>query len=172
MLWAKYGVHMPQNAFRKPWEDYDRLYMKWRSKLDNIKENTEARKKGIFPDSHILNLMGMPFNRFLIRMARNSLAKYPGSSPDMTMEELVHNADTAFRTDENCIGCGICAKVCPVSNIKIENKRPVWLHHCQNCLACYNWCPVKAIKGGISQEGFYYRCPSASVSDISGKKSR
>lgn len=49
-----------------------------------------------------------------------------------------------FRVDSHCNGCGICGKVCPVDNIEIA-KKPSFKGNCQQCLACANHCPQKAI---------------------------
>lgn len=32
----------------------------------------------------------------------------------------------AFRATEACIGCGKCVELCPLSNIHLENGKPVW----------------------------------------------
>jgi len=53
--------------------------------------------------------------------------------------------DKEFSTNENCIGCMTCEKVCQVKNIKIENKKPVFQHNCQRCMACIQYCPKNAI---------------------------
>jgi adenylylsulfate reductase subunit B len=48
---------------------------------------------------------------------------------------------------QRCIGCGLCAVVCPGSLIRLHNnkasiKRP---ERCWGCAACLKECPVQAI---------------------------
>ena len=50
-----------------------------------------------------------------------------------------------FSSTEDCISCGRCVKVCPMHNIRLVNKKPVWGNHCAMCLACYHHCPRHAI---------------------------
>jgi ferredoxin len=50
-----------------------------------------------------------------------------------------------FRTDRNCIGCGVCTKVCPTGNIALQKGRPVFSASCVSCLACIQNCPQGAI---------------------------
>ncbi len=50
-----------------------------------------------------------------------------------------------YMTDEHCIGCGTCAKICPVNNIAMEQSKPVFSDHCNQCMACIQWCPQHAI---------------------------
>lgn len=50
-----------------------------------------------------------------------------------------------FSAQENCIGCGLCIKNCPVKNIELKENRPVWGEHCEACLACIQRCPMQAI---------------------------
>lgn len=54
--------------------------------------------------------------------------------------------DNGFFTDDRCVGCNTCAKVCPTQNITIEENRPTWHHHCHGCMACVAYCPTKAIQ--------------------------
>lgn len=62
-----------------------------------------------------------------------------------------------FHASDKCIGCGKCAKVCPVNNIRMENKRPVWIKRCAHCMACIGNCPVEAIEyGNITQKKVKY----------------
>jgi len=51
-----------------------------------------------------------------------------------------------FWVTEKCTKCGICAKVCPVENIRLTDGKPLWLTHCQHCMGCLQWCPVEAVQ--------------------------
>jgi len=69
-----------------------------------------------------------------------------------------HEKDKKFWLDEKCNGCGICAKVCPVNNIKMMEGKPQWQHKCEHCLACMQWCPKASIqyKKGTVKRGRYH----------------
>lgn len=55
----------------------------------------------------------------------------------------------SFWTSEQCISCGLCAKVCTADCIKMQNGRPVWTKKtCNMCLACINRCPAQALQYG------------------------
>lgn len=56
------------------------------------------------------------------------------------------NVSKNFWTDEKCIGCGICSKVCPANNIVMYGGKPKWEQQCESCLACMQWCPQKSIQ--------------------------
>lgn len=76
-------------------------------------------------------------------------------------------SDVKFRSTELCNGCGLCVRVCPVGNIVLEEGRPRWQHHCEQCMACLQWCPQVAIEfGGRTQGRRRYHHPDCSVSDF------
>jgi len=54
------------------------------------------------------------------------------------------NSDIRFTVNDVCTSCGICAKLCPVSNITVGNN-VVYHHQCEGCLACIHHCPAGAI---------------------------
>jgi ferredoxin len=77
------------------------------------------------------------------------------------------NNDTNFTADSNCNGCGVCEKVCPVGNIKMNDRLPAWQHHCEQCFACLHWCPNKAIQYGKHTAGrTRYHHPDITLAEI------
>jgi ferredoxin/flavodoxin len=51
-----------------------------------------------------------------------------------------------IKADANCNGCGLCARACPMGNIKIRNSVPVYDNRCCLCLRCIYDCPKKALQ--------------------------
>lgn len=79
----------------------------------------------------------------------------------------VHKLDKNFWTDEKCNGCGVCSKVCPAKNIEILNEKPTWLHRCEQCLACIQWCPEEAIQYGKKTAQYpRYHHPEVTLQDM------
>ena len=110
-----------------------------------IKEE-KCRRIGVYPVSSLIQA-----------------ALYGGFAKD------VRSMDDRFSVSEACTGCGICMNVCPVRNISIEEKRPVYHHHCELCCACLNFCPVQAIDlallRGTKGRGRYHH-PEIGVADM------
>ena len=62
-----------------------------------------------------------------------------------------------FHTNDKCVGCGKCEKVCPLNNIKMVDGKPCWEGPCAHCMACIGNCPVEAIQyGNITQKKEIY----------------
>ena len=82
----------------------------------------------------------------------------------------IHCSDKDFWADENCNSCGICEKICPVKNVKLANGKPGWLHKCEYCFACLQWCPKEAIQYKKSTVGRKrYRNPEVKLEDFSNQ---
>ena len=52
-----------------------------------------------------------------------------------------------------CVGCGKCARLCPLGNIRMEEGRPHWGDRCTHCMACLCGCPTGAIEYDRATKG-------------------
>ena len=59
----------------------------------------------------------------------------------------------AFTVSDACIGCGQCAKRCPMNNVTLKDGKPSWGKNCTHCMACICYCPVSAIEYGKKSVG-------------------
>lgn len=65
-----------------------------------------------------------------------------------------------FYVTDDCISCGRCVAVCPLNNIRLENRKPVWADNCTHCMACICRCPKEAIGYGKHSKNLpRYTCP-------------
>lgn len=58
-----------------------------------------------------------------------------------------------FSVGSECIGCGKCARLCPLGNISLKDGKPVWGRDCTHCMACIAYCPAEAIEYGKKSQG-------------------
>ncbi|MBN2144577.1 MAG: EFR1 family ferrodoxin [Candidatus Aureabacteria bacterium] len=149
---AGFFVKMPGNcvtlygAFSK--EKQNKMFDKSKQKIKEIASAVRNRKDSpVEKNSFFVNwLLGL--------VNKLSFSHFPSQ-------------DRHFWTDERCNSCGICEKICPRNNIRIENARPIWLHHCEQCMACIQWCPVESIqfkKGTLARKR--YRHPEIRVQEL------
>jgi ferredoxin len=127
--------------------------------MEIIRKRLESSKSIILPISKLINSNENKINKA-------SMAFLAAIANDF-WQNHVFKSDKKFYADSNCIVCGTCQKICPVQNIVLTNNKPVWNHHCQECMACIHFCPQKAIQSGertIKRSRYHH--PEVSLSDM------
>lgn len=156
-----FAVRMPHNgigaaAFSAG--HHEQMYSGWKRQRDAICEYVRARKEGTIETKHLsprFILSGSFLNAIpiLLRLGVQVVGKGWDSM--------------ALAADEHCNGCGICKNVCPVDNIAIVDRKPVWSDHCQVCFACLHWCPKEAVQAGPITVGMTrYHHPGVTLADM------
>ncbi|MFA6173505.1 MAG: EFR1 family ferrodoxin [Kiritimatiellales bacterium] len=150
-LAAGWGVKMPENypplgGAPAP-EKQQAVNVEADEQIGKIAEELQQSPHGRYESSTM-------FWRILSRVA------YP------LFKKNVPRADRFFRADEKCNGCCICAQVCPVNDVVMLDGRPTWLGHCEQCFACFHWCPQKAVQYGRSAKQHRYHHPAVKLSDF------
>jgi heterodisulfide reductase subunit C len=109
----------------------------------------------------------------------------------MTKEERIENLNRLSGTDvRKCMKCGKCSGRCPafhemdikphqfvsmLARGKIDElleSEAIW--NCLSCMACFHWCPQKAIWMRTAEEDirrrFQYRHPDVTLQDMLSMK--
>lgn len=167
---ACFGIHMPQNAFKKPFEKPDKVLARAGKRAEAAAQAVLKRKTGVFADSAPLELMMKAFNKPIRNASQKAIAGFAGKPAGMEFDALIRLSDNSFEATDACSACGLCAKVCPAGNIEMRGGRPVWHGRCENCLACAHWCPRRAIHGGVVNE-YCYRHPDLTLKDMEAQRS-
>lgn len=109
--------------------------MEEQRKLD---KNVEGQLAGILQDLHSRK-------RMISEVKENDRAAHR-QFLDRMSQGPVDPWQHLLKVKEDCIGCGICEKVCPSSSIHVvEGKAAHIPGNCQTCLACVHACPQKAL---------------------------
>lgn len=162
-----FGVPMPQNSFPKWYESRKRRYAAQPETCRKIARMVEAGATGVRYRNVLLEWLMIPVTKYLVKPACAKLFARASGMPEGTpVPQMMRRMDRNFAVSAACNGCGTCESVCAVRNIAVENGRPVWQGRCEHCLACYNFCPQKAITGGITSRGYFYCHPGVSAKDL------
>ena len=79
----------------------------------------------------------------------------------------IHSTKAIYFTTDACVRCGICEKLCPVGNIKASSIDVTFGDNCQQCMACIQWCPQRAISHpNVPKDRKRYHHPDITVEDM------
>lgn len=131
-LSAKFSVKMPDT-----WTPIFDLSNK--EKVRRINDKAELEINGI-----IKQIKNFTTGDFMKNKLPYPLAKIGYNIEYDSMRKTKH-----FSVGDTCVGCGLCAQNCPVSAIKLKDRKPEWIkEQCVMCLACLHHCPKFAIQYG------------------------
>lgn len=75
--------------------------------------------------------------------------------------------DKGYHVSDACVSCGLCERVCPVDNIVMKDGKPTFLHQCEHCMACIQFCPKEAINyKNATQKRQRYHNPNVSANEV------
>ncbi|PKL21975.1 MAG: hypothetical protein CVV48_05150 [Spirochaetae bacterium HGW-Spirochaetae-4] len=177
-LYAEHSLRLPMNNL-----DYDHIPIPInRDSEDIIRKATiqtdrictmirqRRRTRFTFPKELFFLIMKPMYG--LINNAVIRELKIRAHEPDdsrLHYDELIPLTDKSIVVDGTCTGCGICAKVCPVGNIKLVDRKPEFLHACEMCFACDEWCPKGSIHHWSRANGVKYHHPEVTIKDMLGR---
>lgn len=111
-----------------------RIDKKVEEQLRAIKSDIDSRRRWI---SEVTETDRAAHAQFLANQAK---------LPEDVWQHLIH-------VGEDCIGCGICIKVCPSGSLHMENGKAVHVPgNCQACLACVHNCPSRVMGLSIPEK--------------------
>lgn len=127
-------------------EEQKRLDKKVDEQISRIHADIVKRKIYISPVTEEDRNVHRTFLAYIARM---------GSGTDHDLYEI---------TDE-CIGCGICTKVCPKKCFHLEGQKSIWNSEgCISCMACIHSCPMKAIRLKMPEKNPHARYRNENIS--------
>ncbi len=76
------------------------------------------------------------------------IAKNPKNTDTVHGGVLGNGIKKYVTIEDTCIGCGICAQVCPLNNITVtkDPKKVSYGSYCVSCFACTHNCPTNSIR--------------------------
>lgn len=125
-------------------------------KRDRFAKNTEKEINGV-----IESLANREQNQGM----KHAVPSFVVDNITQPLYEDKKRLTSRFNVNSNCIGCGLCARKCPVSAIEIKDKKPLWVKDkCVMCLGCLHRCPKFAIEcGKNTKKHGQYKNPNVKI---------
>lgn len=97
----------------------------------------------------------------------NAVVKAQMAMYQKMLAKRILRKDTAqeYIVTDDCVRCGICAKVCPANNITVSDKVR-FADRCEVCYACLHNCPQNAIHMKNEKSAVRFRNEHISLKDI------
>ncbi len=128
---ASFGVKMPDN---------------WTPIFD-LSDPEKVARQNQLAETYIDNILSRILHR---EQGNHTRPRSPYLLRHITHRILERDRQTRhFYVEDTCIGCGLCARQCPVQAIELRDGSPVWVApECAICLRCLHHCPTFAIQYG------------------------
>jgi len=145
-----FSVALPDNSIIFPTPD---------DKIKPMLDAAEGKIQAAINDIKSLKLSPIPKKKFgsnLISSIMAGVSKSYLGFKDLKVDST------------KCNGCGLCAKVCPMKNIEIEDRAPSFKDSCQMCFACIHYCPNESIRFRRMKpkSNYQYTNPNISINEI------
>ena len=113
--------------------------------VDKKTKKSDAATLSIIEDIQMKKIKPIGRINSLLRMYYNRQVK------------IIPTTDKDYTVSDDCVSCAICKEICPVNNIELTAGKPVFKHYCEQCMACIQYCPNRAInyKNKTQKRGRY-----------------
>ncbi len=144
-------VHMPDavcdnKMLKKPLEENKRIVREADKKLEavakDILENGKYPREGLGEIAHVAGLFGQRLWFY------NKTTDY----------------SRKLKISDDCIGCGMCVKNCPMGNLSIKDGKAVSANKCAMCYRCISSCPKQAVT--LLGKKVYEQCRYEKYADV------